>query len=146
MMGHTISTYNDIKMKGIEFLRNLYAQTGLSIKPKTRTSKIEQLKLIIEAWGMNPEEILTRKALASPHRTLVDPKETEIKVIEQSPETGHNTGVAPKTNRYIRVWVMVARERLELSSAGPEPAMLAATPPGFLRKCCRFPNKFLTSV
>ena len=63
MMGHTISTYNDIKMKGIEFLRNLYAQSGLSIRPKTKFSKITQLKLIIEAWGMNPNEILSRKAI-----------------------------------------------------------------------------------
>jgi len=49
MMGHTISAYNDVKMKGIEFPRNLYASSGLSIRPKTKISKIEQLKLIIEA-------------------------------------------------------------------------------------------------
>jgi integrase len=34
MMGHTVSTYNNIQMKGIEFLRNLYASSGLSIQPK----------------------------------------------------------------------------------------------------------------
>ena len=72
MMGHTISTYNDVKMKGIEFLRNLYASSGLSIRPKTKISKIGQLKLIIEAWGLNPDKILTKEALSSPHRTLVD--------------------------------------------------------------------------
>ena len=38
MMGHTISTYHDIKMKGIEFLRGIYVASGLSIKPKTRRS------------------------------------------------------------------------------------------------------------
>ena len=69
MMGHKVSTYHDIQMKGIEFLRNVYAATGLSIRPKTRLGKIEALKEIIRAWGMNPEEILTRKALAMPHRT-----------------------------------------------------------------------------
>jgi hypothetical protein len=63
MMGHTISTYNDVKMKGIEFLRNLYACSGLSIRPKTKISRIEQLKLIIEAWGLNPNEILTRSSV-----------------------------------------------------------------------------------
>lgn len=50
MMGHTISTYNDIKMKGVEFLRNLYASSGLSIRPRTKLSKMQQLKLMIEAW------------------------------------------------------------------------------------------------
>jgi hypothetical protein len=48
-MGHTISTYNDVKMKGIEYLRNLYASYGLSIRPKAKISKIDQLKIIIEA-------------------------------------------------------------------------------------------------
>jgi hypothetical protein len=44
MMGHTISTYHDIQMKGIEFLRGIYIASGLSIKPKTRISKIDALK------------------------------------------------------------------------------------------------------
>ncbi|MCW4001604.1 MAG: site-specific integrase [Candidatus Bathyarchaeota archaeon] len=68
MMGHTISTYHDIEMKGVEFLRNVYAASGLSIRPKTQLSKISALKEIIRAWGMNPEEILTKKALSTPHR------------------------------------------------------------------------------
>ena len=72
MMGHTISTYRDIKMKGIEFLRNIYIASGLSIRPKTRTSKIDALKGIIRAWGLNPEEILTKQAFAEPHITVVD--------------------------------------------------------------------------
>ncbi|MCJ7424595.1 site-specific integrase, partial [Candidatus Bathyarchaeota archaeon] len=71
MMGHKISTYHDVKMKGIEFLRNIYAASGLSIRPKTRVSKIEALKEIIRAWGMDPEEVLTKKALAEPHRVYV---------------------------------------------------------------------------
>ena len=71
-MGHTISAYHDIKMKGIEFLRNIYIASGLSIRPKTRTSKIDALKEIIRAWGLNPEEILTKQAFAEPHITVVD--------------------------------------------------------------------------
>ena len=77
MMGHTISTYHDIRMKGIEFLRGIYTASGLSIKPKTRVSKIEALKEIIRAWGMNPDQILTKKALAEPHRTFINPWERE---------------------------------------------------------------------
>jgi len=77
MMGHTISTYHDIKMKGIEFLRNIYTASGLSIKPKTRTSKIDALKEIIRASGLNPEEILTRQAMAEPHITVVNGSQRE---------------------------------------------------------------------
>jgi len=82
MMGHTIDTYHDIQMKGIEFLRNIYAASGLSIRRKTQTSKIEALKEIIRAWGLNPEEILTREAISTPHRTIVSPQEVENKQIK----------------------------------------------------------------
>lgn len=83
MMGHTISTYHDIKMKGIEFLRGIYIASGLSIRQKTRISKIEALKEIIRAWGMNPEEILTKNALTKPHRTVVDRTQIEQNQIHQ---------------------------------------------------------------
>lgn len=77
MMGHTVSTYHDIQMKGTEFLRNVYTASGLSIRPKTKTSKIEALKQICLAWGLNPEQVLTKKALSQPHRTIVSSYETE---------------------------------------------------------------------
>jgi site-specific recombinase XerD len=64
MMGHTIDTYHDIQSIGIDKLRNVYAAAGLSIKPKTQVSKIDALKEIIRAWGMNPEQVLARDALA----------------------------------------------------------------------------------
>ena len=72
MMGHTISTYHDIRMKGIEFLRGIYVTSSLSIRPKTKVSKIDALKEIIRAWGLNPEEILTRDALTRPNMTIID--------------------------------------------------------------------------
>jgi hypothetical protein len=77
MMGHTISTYHDIQMKGIEYLRGIYLTSGLSIRPKTRISKIDALKEIIRAWDLNPEEILTREALVQPHRTVIDQNQLE---------------------------------------------------------------------
>jgi site-specific recombinase XerD len=83
MMGHTISTYHDIKMKGIEFLRGIYSASGISIEPKTRVSKIDALKEIIRAWGMNPEEILTKEAVIKPHRTVIDPRQEELDQIQQ---------------------------------------------------------------
>ena len=72
MMGHKVSTYHDVKMKGVEFLRNIYHAAGLSVRPRTRVSKMDALKEIIRAWGMNPEEILTTQALSSPNAAYVD--------------------------------------------------------------------------
>jgi len=71
MMGHTIGTYHDIRMKGIEFLRGVYAASGLSVKQKTKSNRIQMLKEIVRALGLNPEEILTKEALVKPHRTVV---------------------------------------------------------------------------
>lgn len=80
MMGHTLSTYHDIQMKGIEFLRNIYAASGLSIRPKTRLSKIETLKEIIRAWGMDPDQILTKEAMLQPYRTIISNNQTDSEV------------------------------------------------------------------
>jgi hypothetical protein len=63
MMGHTIDTYNDIQSLGIEKLRSIYQAANLSIKTKTQVSKIDALKEIIRAWGMNPEQLLAKDAL-----------------------------------------------------------------------------------
>jgi integrase len=84
MMGHTISTYNDVRMKGVEFLRNLYASSGLSIRPKTRLSKVEQLKMFVESLGLNPNEVLSKDALAIPHRIVLDPEQRKIEVLNQT--------------------------------------------------------------
>jgi len=64
MMGHTINTYHDIQSLGIDKLRTVYAASGLSIRQKTQINKVDALKEIIRAWGMNPEQILTRDALS----------------------------------------------------------------------------------
>jgi hypothetical protein len=68
--------------KGIKFLRNIYAASGLSIRPKTRINKVKALKEIIRAWGLNPEKILTREALTEPHRTVIDFKYRENNQLE----------------------------------------------------------------
>jgi site-specific recombinase XerD len=83
MMGHTISTYHDIKMKGIEYLRGIYMASGLSIRSKTRVSKLDALKEIIRAWGLNPEEILTHDAMRSPNRTIIDHSDIENHQLNQ---------------------------------------------------------------
>jgi hypothetical protein len=71
MMGHTLSTYHDIEMEGIGFLRNIYAVSGLSIRPKTQANKIEVLKEMVRTWGLNPEKVLTREALTRPYTTYL---------------------------------------------------------------------------
>lgn len=57
MMGHTVDTYHDIQMKGPEFLRTIYAASGLGIRPKTQVSKMEMLKHVAKAWGLDLEQI-----------------------------------------------------------------------------------------
>ena len=84
MMGHTISTYNDIRMKGIEYLRNLYSSSGLSIRTRTKLTKIDRLKMFAESLGLNPDEVLSKYALSRPHRTVVDPERRKIKVLNQA--------------------------------------------------------------
>jgi len=63
MMGHTLSIYHDVKMKGVDFLRAVYLASGFSIQPRTKASKIIDLIEIINSWGLNPEEFLTQEAL-----------------------------------------------------------------------------------
>jgi integrase len=75
MMGHTISTYHDIKMKGVEFLRDIYASAGLSIRPKSRLGKLDMLKEFARLLGLNPEEIFVKEALSKPWRTVMAPDE-----------------------------------------------------------------------
>jgi len=77
MMGHTVNTYHDIQSKGIEFLRNIYASAGLSIRPSAQVSKIEMVKEFIRGLGSNPEEILSKKALSEPHRVYATAQERE---------------------------------------------------------------------
>ena len=77
MMGHTVSVYHDVQSKGIEFLRNTYASAALSIKPRTRNTKIEMLKEVTRALGLEPEKILVKQALAEPHRSYVSSEEQE---------------------------------------------------------------------
>ena len=84
MMGHTISTYHDIKMKGIEHLRNLYASSGLSIRPRTAMSKMDQLKTLVRSLGLNPDEVLSKDALVMPHRTTVEGEQRKVEVLNQA--------------------------------------------------------------
>jgi integrase len=79
MMGHTISTYNDIRNR-LEDLRAKYASAELSIRPKSRLSKIEQLRILIETSQRALDDMLSKEPMAEPHRTVVD--ETAQRALE----------------------------------------------------------------
>jgi hypothetical protein len=70
-------------MKGIEFLRGVYLSSGLSIKPKTRLNKLEALKEMIRAWGLNPDQVMSKEALAQANITVIDRAQLEQTQITQ---------------------------------------------------------------
>lgn len=47
-------------------------------------SKIQHLRLMIEAQVMDPNEILSRKALTMPHRTIIDSEQNQIETLNQA--------------------------------------------------------------
>jgi site-specific recombinase XerD len=77
MIGHKISSYFDIKMRGIEHLRAIYLSSGINIGPQSEKNKIQALKQIILSWKMKPEKILTQEALGQSHKTAIEPKQLE---------------------------------------------------------------------
>jgi hypothetical protein len=84
MMGHTVDTYDDIQSLGVDKLRNIYAIAGLSIRTKTHVNKVEALKEMIRALGMNPEQYLSREALAEgaiTHRSQEDFENQQLAVL-----------------------------------------------------------------
>ena len=74
MLGHKVDRYHDIEMMGLDFLRNAYHASGISIRPKTCMNKMERLKEMIRAFGMNPEQILTKQALTMTETTHITPE------------------------------------------------------------------------
>jgi hypothetical protein len=77
MMGNVVDTYHDIQSLGVEKLRNVYAASDLSIRPKTKIGKIEAIKEIIRALSLNPEQILTREALLQGASTYINAGDRE---------------------------------------------------------------------
>jgi len=76
-MGHKLSTYNTIEMKGIDFLRSVYAATNLRIFSKEKASLADVLREIIRSRGENPGKYLKERMMGG--RDLVSPEdEAEI--------------------------------------------------------------------
>jgi integrase len=82
-MGHTLDTYHDIQSIGIEKLRNVYSAAGLAIRPKTQISKLEQIKEMVRALGMNPEQVLAKDALSAGAITVKESEDQQITVLRK---------------------------------------------------------------
>jgi hypothetical protein len=83
MMGHTVDTYHDIQSKGVEFLRDVYARSGLSIQPRAQETKLQMAATFMRSIGMDPEKVLVRDAFGEPHRiiTTQDPDTYHAKIL-----------------------------------------------------------------
>jgi len=77
MMGHTVDTYHDIQSKGVEFLRGLYANSGLRIRPKGSLSPKDQLRAIARGFGLSPEDAARLLTSSEPHRAYASQEELE---------------------------------------------------------------------
>lgn len=82
-MGHVMSTYQDVKSLGVEELRKIYRNAGLSIRPKSEVSKVDQLKTIAESLGMDPDKIVYKGGYAGPHRTVIG-EDSEIEALQEA--------------------------------------------------------------
>jgi hypothetical protein len=60
--------------------RPRHTASGICIRPKTKPSRIEMLKEMIRALGLNPEEILTKEALAMRHRAVMSAGKEESRM------------------------------------------------------------------
>src|SRR3990170_6202700 len=86
-MGHTIDTYHDIQSKGVEHLRNIYAQANPTITPQPKLTTREMLEKMVRSIGLGPGKVLNREALAEPHRIHATPlqqEEEEIRLLTRA--------------------------------------------------------------
>ena len=77
MMGHSISTYNDIQSTDIEFLRSKYAMAGLSIRKKEKADIYDFVEDMLKSKGYSIDTELLRRAIVKPHRTVYSPLKHE---------------------------------------------------------------------
>jgi len=74
-------------MLGVERLRQIYARSGLSIKPKGTEDKLEMLKEFTRSLGLDPEKIIIRDAVSEPHRAMAsraDDKRAQLAAVGEA--------------------------------------------------------------
>ncbi|MEM2561497.1 MAG: tyrosine-type recombinase/integrase [Candidatus Bathyarchaeia archaeon] len=80
MMGHVRSPYDKtVEMKGVEFLRKIYAAADLRITPRPTPDDqfFALLEDFIRSKGFDVDKELLKKAIVKPHRTIVTSEEME---------------------------------------------------------------------
>ena len=122
-MGHVTDTYHDMTNQ-IERLRNVYASSGLSIRPRTELNKIETIKALAVAFGLDPNVILSREALQMPYRTIIDGTYQETDPVKILSQAIKKTIIEELKIGESGVRSLVARARFELASEGPKPSIL----------------------
>src|SRR5437879_6844975 len=71
MMGYEGALYNVIKSKRPEFIRNTYRAAGLSIRQRSKTSRLELLKELVRGFVPDPERVLVKDAESEARRRVV---------------------------------------------------------------------------
>ncbi len=84
MMGHRVSTYHDIRMKGVEFLRRIYAQADLRIRPREKADIYSFIEDILRSRGFQVDRELLRRAIVEPHRTVITGEEERRRLIREA--------------------------------------------------------------
>jgi len=59
--------------------------------------------MIIEAWGMTPNEILSREALSRPNRTVVDMEQRQIGILNLALKEAIDKELARAFQLYVRL-------------------------------------------
>ena len=77
-MGHVTDTYNDVKALGVAKLRSFYANSNLTIRPRTTMSKMQMIREFAKVVGVDPNTVQLE-----PHTKYVDPQERERLEIRQ---------------------------------------------------------------
>jgi hypothetical protein len=60
---HKDDSYSNVQSKRIDYLRNIYQAAGISLRLKTKESKIKDLLELIRRWGLEPGEIIREEVL-----------------------------------------------------------------------------------
>ncbi len=95
-------------MKGVEFLRKLYANAGFSIRPQARSGKVDLLKQMARTVGASSSD---QGSLRGTCRA--------------SPNLRHATGTEnDEVQALTKVFVDKVRDQLKGSSAIPEPPVI----------------------
>lgn len=72
---------HDIQSLGIDRLQNAYAASGLAIREKTQVTKLDALKEMIRALGMNPDQVIAKNALVEGATNYADSENQQLAIL-----------------------------------------------------------------